>query len=1381
MSLSNVPSMMVSNTFLDKNSQAHASAMTAFGDIIDNGRESGASKLSIEVRTHRGRPMLVVSDNGTGMTEAKVREGLMSIGYTSKDLSTGKHYGFGGKTAIPRVADSALIFTREAQTRNRTVGLLSTVLSERLGSTETKMPLCSWEAAHKGNAIVGSSSDLAPLTQSQREASVHFMLEAADCPYASAEQLLQEFDRKWPGSSHGATGTRLVMWGLKKDIHVKQRGDILVDAPPGAASHQRSLRAYAEVLYLKVGTKVQPSMSIDLRDSAVTPRDWQEYLVEMRQEYALPKPHSSEVAAQFKAESGNAPAQTMSREAMANMTIGYARPRRDIISVHSPRKSADDDVTGAAEEKGEIAVEETGFFVYHKGRMTRMLEKVKTQTKMNNAAMTSKLRITQMGEGLTGFILETYMLQTHNKSAYLDSRLFDSLMTNANLKVKDYLRRFSCRKHGEVSGYLPVGLPEAEPEQPAKKPEKGPKEKVPVLDEEVRMRPVNPNDPTVGRVVKSPFAKGRYQLRRPDFTLSERSYYARELVPTVFDPTKDLEHGMVAAPRALAGASALVWWLPDHEGETGQFWEATLRVPHPGWASPAIGEGKAGWFLLTYGDGFEEAFFIALRPGDATIYAAYRDDGERLPGGIEFKIQDESSSQLAMVVEMLRRTPLLATHEEQAAPQGNAGPSSSGQSPIAAAAVAGLPAVNTIRYEILEAICAGNIDRDAIVRKTRGHKGDRQQIVTALGKEKQMKTPLWVQNDATYTLTAGGKAAAEAGGIAVADGTMVAAEPVEVIDDDEAEVIEVEVEVNEEMFDVEAERSSAEPFTGDGGASPGKRGRGRPAGQKNKPGHNAGRPRHDGQPKHSKSSLIAAAAASSSTLMDAVHHADRIVAAAAGAQHTTPLKSVRLLLRKPTPDAEASEPEAECAAAAPPPPTLPEVAAPPTLPSAVQPPSFAPIVVEAEAPAAAPLETTRAFHVGQRVKAKYLASDPTIRATAAERSRGFGPGRWYEGKIREVHEDGTYAVDYEDGDSETFVQPRFIVALIEEDDHEGESELVPLAAVNSNASSNNSGSSHASSGATLAGGASSSARRSTRRGPMTNRGAMAVADQSEPQPWKAAAQRDKALKRVSTLEGELAASRKSQARLRAQLRSVMEQAAALHESFSTSPAAQMLLHGPAAAGDDDQPQMPEGHAEAVAALGLRAQRFLSGEAEEEGDEEDDGVVVDAQLEEEDEQAESGEPLALANQLAGSNGSVATVTAAGEVDEPSPNVRTRSAPGASSPIVSAPATDASGKASADEIKVGSRVRVWFTKMMLHSRNDEDARFESGVVTWVGDKELARRGGVTVRFRVKYDDGANHEHVLQEEHVEIVKSKAGGKRKASVDSVASAPSKAVKRES
>lgn len=170
LALSNVPSMMVSNTFLDKNSQSHTSAMTAFGDIIDNGRESGASRLSIEVRTYCGRPLLVITDNGTGMTEAKVREGLMSIGYTSKDLSTGKHYGFGSKTAIPRLCDSALIFTREGQTRYRTIGLISTVFSDTMGSSETKMPLCSWDEV--GPDIVSNTNEhFAPLTLNQREAS----------------------------------------------------------------------------------------------------------------------------------------------------------------------------------------------------------------------------------------------------------------------------------------------------------------------------------------------------------------------------------------------------------------------------------------------------------------------------------------------------------------------------------------------------------------------------------------------------------------------------------------------------------------------------------------------------------------------------------------------------------------------------------------------------------------------------------------------------------------------------------------------------------------------------------------------------------------------------------------------------------------------------------------------------------------------------------------------------------------------------------------------------------------------------------------------------------------------------------------------------------
>ena len=99
-----LPNMQVASSFLEKNSQAHTSAMTALGDIVDNARESGATKLSIDVvdglETERGgggggrrgaahNRVLKVSDNGAGMGEGRVLEGMMSIGFTRKDFSTG--------------------------------------------------------------------------------------------------------------------------------------------------------------------------------------------------------------------------------------------------------------------------------------------------------------------------------------------------------------------------------------------------------------------------------------------------------------------------------------------------------------------------------------------------------------------------------------------------------------------------------------------------------------------------------------------------------------------------------------------------------------------------------------------------------------------------------------------------------------------------------------------------------------------------------------------------------------------------------------------------------------------------------------------------------------------------------------------------------------------------------------------------------------------------------------------------------------------------------------------------------------------------------------------------------------------------------------------
>lgn len=99
-----LPNMQVASSFLEKNSQAHTSAMTALGDIVDNARESGATKLSIDVvdgldperggggggrRGAAHNRVLKVSDSGAGMGEGRVLEGMMSIGFTRKDFTTG--------------------------------------------------------------------------------------------------------------------------------------------------------------------------------------------------------------------------------------------------------------------------------------------------------------------------------------------------------------------------------------------------------------------------------------------------------------------------------------------------------------------------------------------------------------------------------------------------------------------------------------------------------------------------------------------------------------------------------------------------------------------------------------------------------------------------------------------------------------------------------------------------------------------------------------------------------------------------------------------------------------------------------------------------------------------------------------------------------------------------------------------------------------------------------------------------------------------------------------------------------------------------------------------------------------------------------------------
>ena len=71
--------------------------------------------------------------------------------------------------------------------------------------------------------------------------------------------------------------------------------------------------------------------------------------------------------------------------------------------------------------------------------MTRPLEPLLLQSKKQGAQQTTTMRVLHMGMGLTGCVVENFLIQQHNKASYSDGRLFEALMKEADKAAKQYL------------------------------------------------------------------------------------------------------------------------------------------------------------------------------------------------------------------------------------------------------------------------------------------------------------------------------------------------------------------------------------------------------------------------------------------------------------------------------------------------------------------------------------------------------------------------------------------------------------------------------------------------------------------------------------------------------------------------------------------------------------------------------------------------------------------------------------------------------------------------------------------------------------------------------------------------------------------------------
>ena len=117
--LTQLPHAKINHTFLDSNAQSHTDILYAFGDLVDNARDAvresprcpprraeprprssrslallqGASRLVIKGVRAQGIERLTLTDDGFGMSETDLSNGVLSLGYTDKDNRFGKHYG----------------------------------------------------------------------------------------------------------------------------------------------------------------------------------------------------------------------------------------------------------------------------------------------------------------------------------------------------------------------------------------------------------------------------------------------------------------------------------------------------------------------------------------------------------------------------------------------------------------------------------------------------------------------------------------------------------------------------------------------------------------------------------------------------------------------------------------------------------------------------------------------------------------------------------------------------------------------------------------------------------------------------------------------------------------------------------------------------------------------------------------------------------------------------------------------------------------------------------------------------------------------------------------------------------------------------------------
>ncbi|XP_061579364.1 MORC family CW-type zinc finger protein 3a [Cololabis saira] len=391
-----VPLSTLAPKFLHTNSTSHTWPFSAIAELIDNAYDPdvSAKQFWIDKTTVKGELCLSFTDNGNGLDHDTMHK-MLSFGYSDKTTVNGVEpigmYGNGFKSGSMRLGKDALVFSKSKG--SSCVGMLSQTYLEQIEANQIIVPIVCFEETKSNKFSV----------REEHKASLRDILHYS--PFKTKEELLAEIDTINSPWSKEKTGTRVIIWNLRRtsigttefdfetdryDIRIPSEvyetlNESLLNADRAISYTPESiysLRAYCSILYLK------PRMQVMVRGQKVQSQLIAKSLASIRKDHYKP-------------------------------TFLY---RRVPIIFGYNTKSKD----------------QYGIMMYHKNRLIKAYERVGCQLKANNK-----------GVGVIGVIECNFLDPTHNKQSFNETDKYRKTMTNLAVKLEEYWNEMRFRKRKE--------------------------------------------------------------------------------------------------------------------------------------------------------------------------------------------------------------------------------------------------------------------------------------------------------------------------------------------------------------------------------------------------------------------------------------------------------------------------------------------------------------------------------------------------------------------------------------------------------------------------------------------------------------------------------------------------------------------------------------------------------------------------------------------------------------------------------------------------------------------------------------------------------------------------------------------------------------------